>query len=144
MAAARRLKLAPTEGEPGGTDAPTPAEPEVVAPTPPPEPMPAPEPEPRPEPQPFACKVAGDTMLPEFREGDVVWFHPTAIPWSGQACYVRMADGSSTFRRVRFAWAPGQPAKVILWSDHVETVEYPAEAIAGIYPAIRIEREVRP
>jgi hypothetical protein len=133
----RPLKLAPVEGESGGKDAPEPA---AIAPAPPAE---APAPTPAPEPEPFACRVTDATMEPEFREGDVVWFHPTAKPWSGQACFVRLADGSQMFRRVRFAWAPGQPVTVMLWSDHTEAREYPAEAVAGIYPAIELQRGVR-
>jgi repressor LexA len=48
----------------------------------------------------FATRVAGDAMLPRYREGDVVIFAPSLSARSGDDCFVRFDDGQTTFKRV--------------------------------------------
>jgi repressor LexA len=50
----------------------------------------------------FAARVHGDSMTPKYREGDIVIFSPAAAPRSGDDCFVRFEDGTTTFKRVFF------------------------------------------
>lgn len=50
----------------------------------------------------FAARVHGDSMTPKYRQGDIVIFSPAASPKSGDDCFVRFADGHTTFKRVFF------------------------------------------
>ncbi|CAN5759514.1 hypothetical protein BH11PLA1_BH11PLA1_21550 [soil metagenome] len=51
----------------------------------------------------FAARVVGDSMLPEYREGDVVIFSPLRGVKSGMDCFVRLEpDQETTFKRVFF------------------------------------------
>src|SRR5688572_321348 len=50
----------------------------------------------------FAARVQGDSMSPKYREGDIVIFSPAANPRNGDDCFVRFADGHTTFKRVFF------------------------------------------
>ena len=48
----------------------------------------------------FAARVHGDSMTPKYREGDIVIFSPAAVIKSGDDCFVRFEDGTTTFKRV--------------------------------------------
>ncbi|MGH7244797.1 MAG: helix-turn-helix domain-containing protein [Phycisphaerales bacterium] len=51
----------------------------------------------------FAARVVGESMMPEYREGDVVVFSPAREVRGGMDCFVRLEpDGESTFKRVFF------------------------------------------
>src|SRR4051794_39563970 len=50
----------------------------------------------------FAARVFGDSMTPKYGEGDIVVFSPAAAPRNGDDCFVRFADGQTTFKRVFF------------------------------------------
>jgi len=92
------------------------------------------------DPQAFAARVVGDSMLPAYKEGDIVVFSPNSPARNGDDCFVRFAeDNSTTFKR--------------FYADDKETVrlqplnsKYPAEtyrreAINGLWPVVfRIER----
>ncbi|MCG3180573.1 MAG: LexA repressor [Phycisphaerae bacterium] len=53
------------------------------------------------DPQAFAARVAGDSMEPKYREGDIVIFSPQADVADGDDCFVRRADTHETnFKRV--------------------------------------------
>jgi phage repressor protein C with HTH and peptisase S24 domain len=94
--------------------------------------------------QAFAARVVGDSMEPDYREGDVVVFSPNTPARSGDDCFVRFADdGGTTFKRY--------------YQDDEATIRlqplnnrYPAEVydrrkINGLWPAVlRIERVRRP
>jgi len=54
------------------------------------------------DPQAFAARVCGDSMMPKYREGDVVVFSPGLMARSGDDCFVRFEDGQTTFKRVFF------------------------------------------
>jgi repressor LexA len=90
--------------------------------------------------QAFAARVVGDSMEPQYREGDVVVFSPNTPAHSGDDCFVRFADDcGTTFKRY--------------YRDDDATIrlqplnnKYPAEVYArdkinGLWPAVlRIER----
>jgi phage repressor protein C with HTH and peptisase S24 domain/DNA-binding XRE family transcriptional regulator len=49
----------------------------------------------------FAARVVGDSMAPEYREGEIVVFSPALPVDDGTDCFVRLArDGETTFKRV--------------------------------------------
>jgi SOS-response transcriptional repressor LexA len=50
----------------------------------------------------FAARVHGDSMSPKYGQGDIVVFSPAATPKNGDDCFVRFADGQTTFKRVFF------------------------------------------
>jgi phage repressor protein C with HTH and peptisase S24 domain len=50
----------------------------------------------------FAARVAGDSMTPKYTEGDIVIFSPASGVRNGDDCFVRFADGHTTFKRVFF------------------------------------------
>lgn len=50
----------------------------------------------------FAARVHGDSMFPKYRQGDIVIFSPALPPREGDDCFVRFADGQTTFKRVFF------------------------------------------
>ena len=93
--------------------------------------------------QAFAARVVGDSMLPEYCEGDVVVFSPNKVAEPGDDCFVRFTDDSSTtFKRV--------------YQDDADTVrlqplnpQFPAktysrEQINGLWPAVyRIQQVSR-
>lgn len=49
----------------------------------------------------FALKVDGNSMLPEYRDGDVVIFHKQETCESGQDCAVMVNGDDATFKRVK-------------------------------------------
>jgi len=52
------------------------------------------------DPQAFAARVVGDSMEPDYHEGDIVVFAPNTPAESGQDCFVRLETGETTFKRV--------------------------------------------
>ncbi len=55
------------------------------------------------DPQAFAARVVGDSMEPDYREGDIVIFSPAAKVAEGADCFVRLETShESTFKRVFF------------------------------------------
>lgn len=55
------------------------------------------------DPDAFALRVVGDSMEPEYYDGDIAVFQPNLSAVSGQDCYVSMVhDEESTFKRVFF------------------------------------------
>lgn len=55
------------------------------------------------DPNAFALRVVGDSMEPEFRQGDIVIFSPAAAVQSGADCLVRLQNPyETTFKRVFF------------------------------------------
>jgi SOS-response transcriptional repressor LexA len=58
----------------------------------------------------FAARVVGDSMMPDYREGDIVVFSPARQLKDGMDCFVRLEpDHQSTFKRIFFESAPPAP-----------------------------------
>jgi SOS-response transcriptional repressor LexA len=91
----------------------------------------------------FAARVHGDSMTPKYRQGDIVIFSPAAVPKDGDDCFVRFADGHTTFKRVFFETADGK-AQVLRLQPRNEKYRpqvVPAEQVTGLYKAVyRYER----
>lgn len=105
------------------------------------------------DPDAFAARVVGDSMLPDYREGDIVVFSPERPLRSGMDCFVRFErDAETTFKRVYFerdahphAHEPppaGEPDRIRLQPLNPA---YPPrviarEDVAGLYPAVWVVR----
>lgn len=88
------------------------------------------------DPDAFAATVCGESMLPDYREGDVVIFSPLAEVADGCDCFVRLEpDHESTFKRVYFE---GDAKRVRLepLNSAFETRTVDRERVAGMYRAV--------
>jgi repressor LexA len=86
----------------------------------------------------FAARVFGDSMTPKYGQGDIVVFSPAASPKNGDDCFVRFADGQTTFKRVFFE-NNESGEEVIRLQPRNE--KYPpkvvkAEEVGGLYKAV--------
>ncbi len=97
------------------------------------------------DPDAFAARVVGDSMLPEYVEGDVVIFSPARDVRSGMDCFARLEpDHESTFKRVYFEDGPGGEVFIRLQPLNAA---YPArvverERVAGLYAAVAKFRKI--
>ena len=86
----------------------------------------------------FAARVHGDSMTPKYREGDIVIFSPAAAPRDGDDCFVRFADGQTTFKRVFFETGEGGKSVTRLQprNEKYRPQVVPSETISGLYRAV--------
>lgn len=97
------------------------------------------------DPDAFACRVVGDSMEPDYREGDIVIFSPMKALRSGQDCFARLEPRhESTFKRVYFERDDAGREMIRLQPLNAK---YPPrtvdrEEVAGLYAAARVMREV--
>ena len=86
----------------------------------------------------FAARVQGDSMTPKYREGDIVIFSPALPPRDGDDCFVRFADGQTTFKRVFFE-AGEKGASVLRLQPRNERYRpqvVPSQNVTGLYRAV--------
>ncbi|MEM7228435.1 MAG: XRE family transcriptional regulator [Planctomycetota bacterium] len=86
----------------------------------------------------FAATVVGDSMAPQYAEGDIVVFSPARDAVTGCDCYVRFErDAESTFKRVESVTTEGGEERVRLvpLNDAHPVREVRRESIARIVPA---------
>src|SRR5262249_20154948 len=85
--------------------------------------------------QAFAARVHGDSMTPKYNEGDIVIFSPAAAPRSGDDCFVRFADGHTTFKRVFFETDEDNTAVIRLQprNERYRPQTVAAEQVTGLY-----------
>lgn len=97
------------------------------------------------DPDAFAARIVGDSMAPQYAEGDIVVFSPARAVRDGSDCFVRLEpDHETTFKRVRFERSndgaelirleplnPAYPARVV-----------ERERVAGLYAAVSVTRAV--
>lgn len=90
------------------------------------------------DPDAFAARVHGDSMTPKYREGDIVIFSPVASPRSGDDCFVRFADGTTTFKRAFFESDEGGAAVIRLQprNERYRPQVVPSEQVSGLYRAV--------
>jgi repressor LexA len=86
----------------------------------------------------FAARVHGDSMLPKYREGDIVIFSPAAAPRSGDDCFIRFDDGHTTFKRVFFESGDNGDAVLRLQprNERYRPQIVASEKVAGLYKAV--------
>jgi phage repressor protein C with HTH and peptisase S24 domain len=90
----------------------------------------------------FAARVHGDSMMPKYREGDIVIFAPSLAARNGDDCFVRFADGQTTFKRIFFE-TDGEAPVVRLQprNEKYRPMVVRSQELAGMYrAAFRYER----
>lgn len=96
------------------------------------------------DPDAFAARVHGDSMVPKYREGDIVVFSPSSSWRDGNDCFVRFADGQTTFKRV-FTEKNEDGVPVLRLQPRNERYRpqvIPADKISGLYKAVYQYRRV--
>lgn len=98
------------------------------------------------DPDAFAARVVGDSMTPDYREGDIVVFSPALEVKSGMDCFVRLEpDHESTFKRVYFE--AGEGGEELIRIQPINGA-YPArvverERVAGLYAGVSVVRAIQ-
>ncbi len=88
------------------------------------------------DPDAFAATVVGQSMLPEYRQGDIVVFSPAADVVSGCDCFVRLLpDHETTFKRVFLDEEAGTIRLQPLNPSFAPSV-HEREQVAGMYRAV--------
>jgi len=93
------------------------------------------------DPDAFAARVFGDSMQPKYLPGDIVVFSPVAAVRTGDDCFVRFDDGSTTFKRVHLL-EDQQLVRLVPRNPLYPTVDHPAERVAGVYRAVYSVRTI--
>lgn len=99
------------------------------------------------DPQAFAARVVGDSMEPEYHEGDVVVFSPERDTPDGSDCFVRLhRDNESTFKRIYFERDATGAMLIRLQplNSAFPPRTFPREDVAGLYAAAYVVRNVPP
>lgn len=86
----------------------------------------------------FAARVHGDSMTPKYNQGDIVVFSPAAAPKDGDDCFVRFADGQTTFKRVFFEndEAGEEVIRLQPRNEKYRPRVVRAEEVGGLYKAV--------
>ena len=96
------------------------------------------------DPDAFACRVIGDSMLPNYQENDIIVFSPAATITSGCDCFIRIEpDHQATFKRIYFEGEQNQTQKIRLQplNPKFSAQIYHRQQIAGAYRAVsRIQK----
>ncbi|MBY0111193.1 MAG: LexA family transcriptional regulator [Phycisphaerales bacterium] len=92
------------------------------------------------DPDAFAARVVGDSMLPEYREGDIVVFSPLREIKSGMDCFARLEpDGETTFKRVFFESEGSEEG--VKFEGEASGVRVRLQPLNPAYAARVVERE---
>lgn len=97
------------------------------------------------DPDAFAARVVGDSMEPNYREGDVVVFSPARSISPGDDCFARLEpDHESTFKRVYFEESDGGGEMIRLQptNNAYPPRIVPRENVAGLYAAVFVMRKI--
>lgn len=97
------------------------------------------------DPDAFAARVVGDSMEPDYLQGDVLVFSPASEPRNGDDCFVRLEpDHDTTFKRIYFETGPEgqQLIRIQPINNRYPPRTVPREQVAGLYPAISFTRSL--
>ncbi len=93
----------------------------------------------------FATRVLGDSMEPEYHDGDVVVFSPDAPVVDGCDCFIRFErDQESTFKRVTFEGPDAAQIRLTPLNSKYQSRVVERERVAALYAAISVIRPVKP
>jgi repressor LexA len=94
------------------------------------------------DPDAFAARVVGDSMEPEYHQGDIVIFSPMLDTPPSSDCFVRLErDSQTTFKRIYFEDG-GKAIRLQPLNNAYRSQIVPREEIAGIYAAAFVIRRV--
>lgn len=97
------------------------------------------------DPDAFAARVVGDSMAPDYREGDIVVFSPAREIGDGADCFVRFEpDHESTFKRVYFQRDErgAELIRIQPINNKYPPRTVPREHVAGLYAAASVTRAI--
>ncbi len=97
------------------------------------------------DPDAFAARVVGDSMQPDYREGDIVIFSPARDVRNGSDCFARLApDDETTFKRVFFETGPEGEELIRLqpMNQAYPPKTLPRERVVGLYAAVSVQRPI--
>ncbi len=94
------------------------------------------------DPQAFATRVVGDSMEPDFCQGDIVIFSPNTPPRSGDDCFVRFEDGGETTFK-RFYLDHDSAIRLQPLNSKYPSQTYDREQISGLWPAVFRHEKLR-
>ncbi|PCI10426.1 hypothetical protein COB72_03495 [bacterium] len=97
------------------------------------------------DPDAFAARVVGDSMEPNYREGDIVVFSPARKIVDGMDCFVRLErDDESTFKRIYFQKddAGNEMIRIQPINNSYPPMTVPREAVAGLYAGVSVTRTI--
>lgn len=97
------------------------------------------------DPDAFAARVVGDSMTPDYREGDIVIFSPIRDVCNGNDCFARIApDDETTFKRVFFETGPGEAELIRLQplNPAYPSKTLPREEVVGLFVAVSVMRQI--
>jgi repressor LexA len=88
------------------------------------------------DPDAFAAAVVGESMMPDYKEGDIVVFSPAADVSAGCDCFVRLEpDHETTFKRVFFD-EDGALVRLQPLNPKFPPAVHARERVAGLYRAV--------
>ena len=93
----------------------------------------------------FAARVVGDSMEPDYREGDIVIFSPAKDLRDGADCFARLEpDQETTFKRVYFETGADGREMIRLQpvNNRYPPRVLPRERVAGLYAAASVLRPI--
>jgi phage repressor protein C with HTH and peptisase S24 domain len=99
------------------------------------------------DPDAFAARVVGDSMEPDYREGDIVVFSPGRAVKSGMDCFVRLErDGETTFKRAMLDAPSPDDAGAIIRLVAINPLygerRVAREDVAFMCPAVSVTRRI--
>ncbi|HZW10943.1 MAG TPA: S24 family peptidase, partial [Phycisphaerales bacterium] len=97
------------------------------------------------DPDAFAARVVGDSMTPEYREGDIVIFSPARDVKSGSDCFARLwPNDETTFKRAFFERGPGEEELIRLQplNPAYPPRTLPREEVVGLFAAVSVMRAI--
>lgn len=94
------------------------------------------------DPDAFAARVVGDSMEPDYREGDIVVFSPSLPTPSGCDCFIRLDDRhETTFKRIYLEKA-GKMIRLQPLNNAYPPRVVDRREIAGMYAAAYVMRRI--
>jgi len=97
------------------------------------------------DPDAFAARVVGDSMQPNYQEGDIVVFSPAKQIESGADCFVRLEpDSENTFKRVYFERddSGNELIRIQPINNAYAPKTVPREQVAGLYAGVSVIRSI--
>ena len=95
------------------------------------------------DPDAFAARVVGDSMQPDYAEGEIVVFSPNKPTTSGSDCFVRLLrDNETTFKRIYFE-EDGRTIRLQPLNNKYPPQYVDREEVGGMYAAAFVMRQVR-
>lgn len=97
------------------------------------------------DPDAFAARVVGDSMEPNYREGDIVVFSPARKITDGMDCFVRLEpDHETTFKRIYFQTdeAGNELIRIQPINNAYPPITVGREQVAGLYAGVSVTRTI--